>query len=71
MKNSGTGGLLGALVDAIVTAVDVAMTEHIEAARYANHYVFDDLPYGKYSPMYMMDKELIAKDKDVKKALSR
>lgn len=71
MKNSGTGGLLGVLVDAIATAVDVAMTEHIEAARYANHYVFDDLPYGKYSPLYMLDKEVQAKDKNVKKALSR
>ena len=71
MKNSGTGGLLGGLVDAIATAVDVAMTEHIEAARYANHYVFDDLPYGKYNPLYMQDKEVIAKDKHVKKALSR
>lgn len=71
MKNSGTGGLLGVLVDAIATAVDVAMTEHIEAARYANHYVFDDLPYGKYSPLYMLDKEVPAKDKHVKKALSR
>lgn len=71
MKNSGTGGLLGVLVDAIATAVDVAMTEHIEAARYANHYVFDDLPYGKYSPLYMLDKEVQAKDKHVKKALSR
>lgn len=71
MKSSGTGGLLGVLVDAIATAVDVAMTEHIEAARYANHYVFDDLPYGKYSPLYMLDKEVPAKDKHVKKALSR
>ena len=71
MKNSGTGGLLGVFVDAIATAVDVAMTEHIEAARYANHYVFDDLPYGKYSPLYMLDKEVPAKDKHVKKALSR
>ena len=71
MKNSGTGGLLGVLVDAIATAVDVAMTEHIEAARYANHYVFDDLPYGKYSSLYMLDKEVPAKDKHVKKALSR
>ena len=71
MKNSGTGGLLGVLVDAIATAVDVAMTEHIEAVRYANHYVFDDLPYGKYSPLYMLDKEVQAKDKHVKKALSR
>lgn len=71
MKNSGTGGLLGVLVDVIATAVDVAMTEHIEAARYANHYVFDDLPYGKYSPLYMLDKEVQAKDKHVKKALSR
>ena len=71
VKNSGNNGLLGVLVDVIATAVDVAMTEHIEAARYANYYVFDDLPYGKYNQLYLQDKDRIAKDKHVKKTLSK
>lgn len=71
MKNSGTGGIIGVLADVLVTAIDVAMTDHIEAARYANHYIFDDLPRGKYSPMYQQDEEIISKDKHVIKTLSR
>ena len=71
MKNSGTGGLLGVLVDAIVTAIDVATTDHIEAARFANYHVFNDLPYGKYSPLYLQDKELMSKDKHVKVSVKR
>lgn len=72
MKNSGyNNGLAGVLADVIVSAIDVATTEHIEAARYANHYVFDDLPYGKYSPLYLQDKELFSKDQHVKVSLRR
>ena len=71
MKSSGTGGLAGVLADAIATAIDVAMTEHIEAARIANKYVFDDLPYGKYSPLYLQDKEVLSKNKDVRVSVNR
>lgn len=71
MKNSGSGGWIGLLANVVATAIDVAMTEHIEAARYANHYVFDDLPYGKYSPLYLQDKEMMSKNKHVVKSLSR
>ncbi len=71
MKNSGTNGLAGLLADVIVSAIDVATTEHIEAARIANMYVFDDLPYGKYSPLYLQDKERISKNQHVKISVRR
>ena len=63
--NGLAGALAGALVDVIVSAIDVATTEHIEAARIANMNVFNDIPFGKYSPLYLQDKDLIARDKHV------
>ena len=63
--NGLAGALAGALADVIVSAIDVATTEHIEAARIANMNVFNDIPFGKYSPLYLQDKDLIARDKHV------
>ena len=63
--NGLAGALAGALADVIVSAIDVATTEHIEAARIANMNVFNDIPLGKYSPLYLQDKDLIARDKHV------
>ena len=62
---SGTGGILGALVDLAASAINTAVTEHIMAARKANYYILRDIPRGKYSPEYMWDKDLIAEEKDV------
>lgn len=63
--NSGSGGL-GALVDLVASAVTTAVTDHIEAARRANIYVFSDIPRGKYSPEYGIDGEEAAQEKDIK-----
>ena len=63
--NSGSNGLLGALVDLAASAINTAATDHIIAARKANYYVLRDIPRGKYSPEYMQDKEVIAEKKDV------
>lgn len=63
--NSGSNGLLGALVDLAVSAINTAATDHIIAARKANYYILRDIPRGKYSPEYMQDKEVIAEKKDV------
>ncbi len=63
--NSGSYGLLGALVDLAASAINTAATDHIIAARKANYYVLRDIPRGKYSPEYMQDKEVIAEKKDV------
>lgn len=63
--NSGSNGLLGALVDLAASAINTAATDHIIAARKANYYILRDIPRGKYSPDYMQDKEVIAEKKDV------
>ena len=69
--NGLAGALAGVLVDVIVSAIDVATTEHIEEARIANMHVFKDLPFGKYSPLYLQDKELMSQDKHMILMLSR
>ncbi len=63
--NSGTGSLLGALVDLAASAILTAATDHIVAARKCNYYIFNDLPYGKYSPNFGLDKGTMALPKDV------
>ena len=63
--NSGSGGLLGALVDLAASAINTAVTDHIIAARKANYFIFRDIPCGKYSPDYMLDKDFIAEEKDI------
>ena len=63
--DSGANGLLGALVDLAASAINTAATDHIKAARNANYFILRDIPRGKYSPEYMMDKETIAENKDV------
>lgn len=67
--NSGTGGLLGALVDLTASLITTAATDHIVAARKANYFIMRDIPRGKYSPEYMLDKDVIAEPKDVFKSL--
>lgn len=63
--SSGTGGLLGALVDLTASLITTAATDHIVAARKANYFILRDIPRGKYSPEYMIDKEYIAEQKDI------
>ena len=63
--DSGTGGLLGALVDLAASAIVTAATDHIVAARSANYYILRDIPRGKYSPDHMIDKDFIAEEKDI------
>ncbi len=43
----------------------MAATDHIVAARKCNYYIFNDLPCGKYSPNFGLDKENRALPKDV------
>ena len=63
--DSGTGGLLGALVDLAASAIVTAATDHIVAARSANYYILRDIPRGKYSPDHMIDRDFIAEEKDI------
>ena len=63
--DSGSEGLLGALVDLAASAISTAVTDHIVAARKANYYIFRDIPRGKYSSEYLEDKDYIAEEKDI------
>ena len=64
-QNSGGNSWISTLVDLAVSAISTATTDHIVAARKANYFIFRDIPRGKYNPMYLQDKEVIAESKDV------
>ena len=63
--DSKSGGALGALVNLAVSAINTAATDHIVAARKANYYILRDVPRGKYSPNYMLDKDEAAEEKNI------
>lgn len=63
---SGGNSALSQLVDLAVSAINTASTDHIVAARKANYFIFRDIPRGKYSPQYLLDKDVYAGLKDVK-----
>ena len=69
--NSGGGSILGSLVDLAASAINTALTDHIEAARAANYYIFRDIPRGKYNSEYLKDQDIIAEEKDVQKRSTR
>ena len=69
--NSGGGSILGSLVDLAASAINTALTDHIEAARAANYYIFRDIPRGKYNSEYLKDQDVIAEEKDVQKRSTR
>lgn len=62
---SGGNSALAALVNLAASAIATAATDHIVAARKCNYFVFQDVPYGKYSTYYGQDMEYIARPKDV------
>lgn len=65
-QNNGSNNLLGMVVNLAAAAIETAASDHIEAARLANYYIFSDIPRGVYSPDHMQDKEVIAQAKDIK-----
>jgi len=58
--SSGGGGLLGALVDLAATAISTAATDKIVAGRKCTEFVLQDMPVGKYSPLFGKDQKLPA-----------
>ena len=52
----GGGGGFGALAGLIATAINTAATDKVIAERKCNAFVLSDLPAGKYSNMYEVDK---------------
>ncbi len=65
-QNSGGSSALSQLVDLAASAIVTATTDHIVAARKCNKYIFADIPRGKYSPDFLIDKEQKASEKDAK-----
>ena len=63
--NSNSNSALSALINLAASAINTATTDHIIAARKANYFILRDIPRGKYSPDYMLDKNEIAEKKDI------
>ena len=61
--NSGSGGLLGALVDLAASAINTAATNHIKVARVCNAYTLSDIPAASYSPIFDTDQTMPAGQK--------
>ena len=57
--------LLGSIFDLAASAINTAVTDHIVAARKANYCIISDIPRGKYSPDYILDKDFMADEKDI------
>ena len=70
-QTSSAGGLAGAIASIAMSAAATAMTEHIEAARLCNKYVFKDIPRGKYSPSYQNDRDVKSDAQNVKKTVKK
>lgn len=64
-SNSNDSALVS-LVKLAASAINTAVTDHIEAARMANRYIFQDIPAGKYSLNYGIDGEFAAGEKDIR-----
>lgn len=65
LQQTGSQGMFGALADLVTSAINTAVTDHIVAARKANYFIFRDLPKGKYSPDYMLDKDSSAEPEKI------
>ncbi len=64
-------GWAGLLVNLAASVIKTAVTEPIEAARAANYYIFQDIPYGKFHPEYQMDMDYEAAEKDISTTVKR
>lgn len=72
--SSGSGNdksLLSLLVEVAASAINTATTDHIEAARMANYYIFRDIPRGKYHPLYQQDSDFIVDPQNIKTSVKR
>lgn len=63
VKTSG-GGLVGLAVGLAASAISTAATDYIKVAAACNNAALADLPSGKYSPAYLIDKEYRAGAKE-------
>lgn len=68
--NTGAGGLLGALADLALSAMNTALTQYVDVGRACNSYTLKDFPTGKYHPTYKLDGEELAGQKVFKATLT-
>lgn len=68
---SSSSSILEDVLSIAGTLLDTALTDHIEAARKANIYVFQDIPRGKYHPDHMEDYDEPADNKNIIKTVKR
>jgi len=61
----GNNSALSVLVNLAASAIKTATTDHVEAGRLANYYIFRDIPRGKYNEMYLKDQDVTADPKDI------
>tara|TARA_B100000780_G_scaffold166322_1_gene116391 strand:- start:1097 stop:1777 length:681 start_codon:yes stop_codon:yes gene_type:complete len=59
------------LVNILASAINTAATKYVDVARASNSYIFTDLPKGKYSPKYGLDKLEMAGLKVIKVKLPK
>jgi len=64
------GGIGGLIADVALSAINTAATKYIDLAKTCNNYTFQDLPKGKYSPLFNIDGNEYAKPKNFTKRLS-
>ena len=69
-QDTGIGGWAGLIADVALSAAATAVTQHIEAARKCNYYIFKDIPRGKYSPVYQKDMDEKSDKQNVNKRIS-
>ncbi|WP_353330973.1 GNA1162 family protein [Bacteroides sedimenti] len=69
--NSGSGGLLGALVDMAASAIATASTDKVVAARRCNTFSLFDLPDGKYRNTFGTDQNTPASGKEFKATVKK
>ena len=63
--NSGAVGGLGLLVNMAASMINTALTDKVIAARRCNNYVLQDIPQGKYSPLFEKDMNTPAGKKEL------
>jgi hypothetical protein len=51
------GGIGGLIAKAVATAVTSAMADYVPYARQANYMAISSMPFGKYHPRYLQDKQ--------------
>ena len=71
-KSSSTNySWLGLLADIAVSALNTAFTDHIDAARLTNSYIFADIPRGQYHPDYQNDQDIPAQPSVISEYVKR